>query len=157
MKPQALDEMLELCASLERVEPERRVKLGAWLIERTWTEQNPRLWAAIGRLGARAPAYASLHHVVATRTAEAWLDHLLREKWSELATAPRAAMLLARATGDRTRDVSGELRDKTARALEAAGADPSWVLAVREVVPIEDRERGEFFGEEIPAGLRLVD
>lgn len=66
-------------------------------------------------------------------------------------------MLLARATGDRTRDVSGELRDKTARALEAAGADPSWVLAVREVVPIEDRERAEFFGEEIPAGLRLVD
>ncbi|MBI3205637.1 MAG: hsp70 family protein [Myxococcales bacterium] len=157
MKPQALDEMLELASSLERVEPGRRARLGDWLLERTWTEQNPRLWAALGRLGARAPAYASLHHVVATRVAESWLDHLLREKWSAIATAPRAATLLARATGDRTRDVSGDLREKTVRALLAANADPTWVQAVREVVPVEDRERAEFFGEEIPAGLRLAD
>ncbi len=157
MKPQALDEMLELASALERVAPDRRARLGGWLIERTWTEQNPRLWAAIGRLGSRAPAYASVHHVVSVRIAEGWLDHLLREKWGNLATAPRAAMLLARATGDRTRDVSGELRQKTALALEAAHADPQWALAVREEQPIEDRERAEFFGDEIPAGLRLVD
>jgi hypothetical protein len=157
MKPQALDEMLELAATLERLPPDRRVKLGEWLLERTWTEQNPRLWAALGRLGARAPAYASLHHVVPTRVAEAWLDHLLREKWTELATAPRAGMLLARSTGDRTRDVSGDLRDRTARALQTVNADPEWVRAVREVVAVEDRERAEFFGDEIPSGLRLVD
>lgn len=156
MKPQALDEMLELASSLERVAPERRAKLGEWLIERTWTEQNPRLWAAIGRLGARAPAYASVHHVVATRVAEGWLDHLLREKWSEVPTAARAAMLLARATGDRTRDVSGELRERVAQALEKVNADSDSIRAVREVLPVEDRERAEFFGEELPAGLRLL-
>ena len=156
MKPQALDEMLELASALERVAPERREQLGEWLIERTWTEQNPRLWAAIGRLGARAPAYASLHHVVSTRAAERWLDHLLREKWSEVATAPRAAMLMARATGDRARDVPGALRERTAKALEAVNVDSDWIRAVREVVPVEDRERAEFFGEELPAGLRLV-
>ncbi|MBK7581260.1 MAG: hsp70 family protein [Myxococcales bacterium] len=157
MRPQALDEMLELASALERVPRERRSALGEWLLERTWTEQNPRLWAAIGRLGARAPAYASLHHVIPTRVAEGWLDHLLREKWSEVATAPRAGMLLARATGDRTRDVRPELAERTARALAGVNADAEWIRAVREVVPIEDRERAEFFGEEIPRGLRLAE
>jgi hypothetical protein len=94
--------------------------------------------------------------VVSTRAAERWLDHLLREKWSEVATAPRAAMLMARATGDRARDVPGALRERTAKALEAVNVDSDWIRAVREVVPVEDRERAEFFGEELPAGLRLV-
>lgn len=156
-KPQALDEMLELAASLERVPSARRESLGAWLLERTWTQANPRLWAALGRLGSRAPAYASVHHVVRTRVAEEWLDHLLREKWAEVATAPRAGMQLARVTGDRARDVSEALRDRTAKALEAVRADPEWVRAVREHCPVLDRERAEFFGDEIPVGLFLVD
>jgi molecular chaperone DnaK (HSP70) len=156
-KPQALDEMLELAASLERVPSERRATLGGWLLERTWTQQNPRLWGALGRIGSRAPAYASVHHVVKTRVAEEWLDHLLREKWAEVATAPRAGMQLARVTGDRARDVSEELRERTARALEAVRAEPEWIRAVRELVPIADRERAEFFGDEIPVGLFLVD
>ena len=33
--------------------------LGSWILERTWTKRDPRLWAALGRLGARVPAYAS--------------------------------------------------------------------------------------------------
>jgi len=155
-KPLALDEMLELAASLERVPAERRAKLGEWLLERTWTEQNPRLWAAIGRLGSRAPTYGSVHHVVPTRIAEGWLDHLLREKWTQVATAPRAAMQLARVTGDRARDVASPLRSRTAEELKKIGADPEWVRAVLELVPLEDRDRAEFFGEEIPVGLTLT-
>lgn len=156
-RPQALDEMLELAASLERVPASRRELLGAWLLERTWTQTNPRLWAALGRLGSRAPAYASVHHVVKTRVAEEWLDHLLREKWTEVATAPRAGMQLARVTGDRTRDVSDALRERTLKALDTVAADPEWLRAVRELCPVVDRERAEFFGDEIPTGLFLVD
>jgi molecular chaperone DnaK (HSP70) len=155
-KPQALDEMLELAGALERVPSERRVELGEWLLERTWSEQNPRLWAALGRLGSREPAYGSAHHVVPTRVAEHWLDHLLREKWGEVPTAPRAAMQLARLVGDRARDVREALRAEVTRRLEAVGADPDWVRAVREHVPVADRERAEFFGEELPVGLRLI-
>jgi hypothetical protein len=164
IKPQALDEMLELASSLERVPAERRAKLGEWLLERTWTEQNPRLWAAIGRIGSRAPAYASVHHVVSTRVAERWLDHLLRERWRDMSTAPRAAAQLARVTGDRARDVSESLRARTAEALtrfadsgQNAAVDPETVRAVLEYVPIADRERAEFFGDELPVGLRLVE
>jgi hypothetical protein len=67
-------ELLELLVSLERVPAERRIALGEWLIERTFRDRDPRLWTALGRVGARVPGYASVHHVVPPRAAEAWLD-----------------------------------------------------------------------------------
>jgi molecular chaperone DnaK (HSP70) len=155
-RPLAPDELLELASWLERVPAPERAKLGHWLIERTWTQRDPRLWTAIGRIGARIPAYASAHYVVPPSTAERWLDHLLREKWREVATAAPAAVLLARQTGDRTRDISERVRDEVVRALEAVGARADAVQCVRELVPVADLERAEWF-EDLPAGLKLLE
>ena len=69
---------------------ERRTQLGEWTHEKTWGSDDPRLWGAIGRVGARVPVYASVHHVVPAKTAEAWLTHLLKLKWESVATAPHA-------------------------------------------------------------------
>ncbi|MEZ4222410.1 MAG: Hsp70 family protein [Polyangiaceae bacterium] len=156
-KPQAADEMLELAAALERVPAERRAQLGEWLIERTWSERNPRLWSVIGKLGARVPTYASAHYVVAPRVAESWLSHALGEKWDEQPLAARAARDLARVSGDRARDLSVEVRERVAKALDAFGADADWSRSVRELVPLADADRAEFFGAELPLGLRLAD
>jgi hypothetical protein len=156
-KPLADEEMLELVSWLERVGVERRLELGRWLLERTWTRRDPRLWAALGRIGARVPAYASLHHVIPAHPIERWLEHLLRERWSEVTSAPRAAFQLARVTNDRARDVSEALRRQVAERLGATSAPEEWVQAVREFVPIREAERAEWFGEELPEGLRLVE
>jgi molecular chaperone DnaK (HSP70) len=150
-------ELIELVSFLERVPHERRSELGRWLLERTWSDRDPLLWQAIGRIGARVPVYASAHHVVAPRVVERWLDHLLREKWQEMPTAPRAAFELARATGDRARDLPEAVRAEVARRLELSGSPAGWALAVREPVPVEAKERAEAFGEELPLGLRLLD
>jgi hypothetical protein len=157
IKPEALDDMLELAASLERVPAARRSELGSWVLERTWTDRDPRLWAALGRIGARVPAYASVHHVVSPSIAERWLDHLLREKWDELPTAAQAAVRLARVTDDRARDISERTRRDVAARLTKMGARPEWVRAVSEYVPVEQEERAAFFGEGLPVGLRLVE
>jgi molecular chaperone DnaK (HSP70) len=156
-KAEAPDDLLDLAVSLERVPAGRRGELGSWVLERTWTSRDPRLWAALGRLGARVPAYASVHHVVSPLTAERWLDHLLREKWQELPSAVAAAVQLARVTGDRARDVSERVRRDVERRLVAAGAGEAEVRAVREVVPVAEAERAAFFGEGLPVGLRLVE
>jgi hypothetical protein len=155
-RPDAPDEMLELASWLERVPAEQRAALGHWLLERTWTSRDPRIWAAIGRIGARVPTYASAHYVIAASTAERFLDHLLREKWRDVPTAAHAAVQLARKTGDRARDVSDRVRGEVVRALEAFGAAPEAVQQVREFVPVADAERAEWF-EDLPAGLRLVE
>jgi molecular chaperone DnaK (HSP70) len=156
-KPEPLFEMIELGSCLERVPAERRAGLGQWVVERTFTGRDPRLWAALGRIGARVPAYASLHHVVSPRIAERWLDHLLREKWEEVPTAAHAAVQMARMTADRARDVSESVRREIAARLERARAKQEWIRAVLEPLPVEEAERAEFFGEELPVGLRLVE
>jgi hypothetical protein len=153
----ALDDALDLASSLERVAPPRRAQLGGWILERTWTDRDPRLWSAIGRVGARAPAYASVHHVVAPNIAERWLDHLLREKWDTVPTAVGAAVALARKTGDRARDVSDRVARDVEKRLVSASATDAQVRAVREVVRVGETERAAFFGDALPIGLRLVE
>lgn len=148
-------ELLELTASFERVPVERRVALGEWLLDRTFRDRDPKLWSAIGRIGARVPGYASAHHVIPPRVAENWLDHLLRERWHEVPTAAATAAQLARVTDDRTRDISASLREEVSRRLEAVQADAELVISVREFVPLIEAEREAWFGEELPVGLHL--
>jgi hypothetical protein len=152
----SLDDALDMASALERLVPTRRSELGGWVLERTWTDRDPRHWAAIGRLGARVPSYASVHHVVSPLIAERWIDHLLREKWESVPTAAGAAVQLARRTGDRVRDVSDRVRVEVERRLQAAGAKTELVQALREVVPVGESERATFFGDALPLGLRLI-
>ena len=155
LRPESTDDLLDLLSHLERLPPQRRAALGAWLLERTWTDRDPRIWAALGRIGARIPVYASLHQVVSPVTAERWIDHLLREKWNDLPTAPRAASELARRTDDRARDVSESVRVEVARRLAKESADPRFARVVSELVPLEETDRTAFFGETLPVGLTL--
>ena len=149
--------MLELVSSLERVPAPRRAELGAWILERTWTQRDDRFWAALGRIGARVPAYASAHHVVSPFVVEKWLDHLLRDKWEEFPSAAGAAMRMARVTGDRARDISERIRKDVAARLTQVGARKDWIKAVMEYVAVEQEERAAFFGDSLPAGLRLLE
>ena len=155
--PESIDELCTMLASLERVPSARRVALGDWLLERTWVDDDPRLWSAIGRIGARAPLYASLHHVVPPRAAEAWLSGLLRQTWSTVPSAAHAAVQLARMTGDRARDIAPDVRAAVLAKLTAANAKEEWLRAVREVAILDDAERVAIMGEGLPIGLRISD
>jgi hypothetical protein len=155
IRPQGVAEMLDLAASLERVPAARRADLGRWIVERTWNDRDPRLWTALARVGARVPTYASAHHVVPPATVERWLDHLLRERWAEVPTAARAAVQMARVTGDRARDLPETVRAEVAKRLESSGAPEELVRAVREHVALGEAELAEFFGESLPVGLLL--
>ncbi len=149
-------ELLELLVSLERLPTAQRTALGDWLIERTFRDRDPRLWTALGRVGARVPGYASAHHVVPPRAAEAWLDHLLRERWHEVPSAAATAAQLARMTNDRARDISTAVRAEVVRRLEASSPDTSPLIeGVREFLPQAETERAAWYGEELPVGLHL--
>jgi hypothetical protein len=154
--PEDGGEALMMLAALERAPAARRAQLGEWIVERTWTSDDARLWTAIGRVGARVPVYASVHHVVPVKNAEAWLERLLRLKWDVVPSAPHAAVQLARVTGDRARDVSERLRKEVDKRLVAARAKESWIRAVRELVEVGEDERVAMLGEGLPIGLRLA-
>src|SRR5262245_26150927 len=152
-RPQADGDMLELASHLERVPSALREELGGWLLDRTWVDRDPKLWSHLGRLGARAPAYASAHYVVRAGAVERWVEQLLRERWSDVPTAAQSAVRLSRVTGDQHRDLREKLRTEVASALERAGSPREWVRAVIEFVPVTLEERQEQLGEDLPLGL----
>ena len=154
--PEDGGEALVMLAALERASAARRATLGEWIVDKTWTNEDARLWTAIGRVGARVPVYASVHHVVPVKYAEAWIERLLRLSWEKVATAQHAAVQLARVTGDRARDVNERLRREIEKRLVAMNAKASWIRAVRELAEVGEEERVAIMGEGLPIGLKLA-
>jgi hypothetical protein len=156
-KPLALAELWAFASSLERLEHVRRAELGRWILDKTWSDRDPELWSHLARLGARVPAYASVQYVLPPATVERWLDQLLRERWDEVRTAAPSAVLMARVTDDRARDISAALRSEVSRALQRVSAPAEWIRAVTEHVSITRGERELWLGDDLPLGLSLVD
>jgi hypothetical protein len=62
---------------------------------------------------------------------------------------------MARATGDRERDLDPELRERLALRLAALPDGARAARIVREPVALEAREEARLLDEALPAGLRL--
>jgi hypothetical protein len=67
--------------------------------------------------------------------------------------APFALTLLARRTGDRSRDVSDDLRNRVLAAL--AKAPESWRQLVAEVVQLSAADEARALGDSLPLGLTI--
>jgi molecular chaperone DnaK (HSP70) len=154
VKAEALDEVVRLAGSLERVPVGRKREAGEAILSRLEQEgPQPHLLWALGRLGARVPFYGSGHACVPPSVAEAWIERLL--ELPDSGDRVFALVQLARSSGDRARDVDPEVRARVLREL--AGAAPDEVLRpLREVVDLGAAEEGRIFGEALPAGLRLL-
>jgi molecular chaperone DnaK (HSP70) len=156
IQPEGLDEMVRLSAALEHIDPRHKVELGDWLAARlreaasgTWT------WA-LGRTGARAPLYGSLHRVAPPEKAAEWLQLLLAPDLLRIEGTLFAAAQLARLTGDRARDVDDYLRSRVIEALGAAQAPASWQRMVSEVMTMEASDKARALGDTLPVGLQLT-
>jgi len=154
----ALDDLLRMAASFERIQPADKMQFGHWLMQRLRHGATAELWWALGRLGAREPLYASPHHVLPAATAQDWLAQIatIAPDWARHEAAAFAVAQIARATGDRARDLPEDLRLQIADHLQAAQAAPSWVAMVREVSVLEEADQRRVFGEALPPGLVLL-
>lgn len=153
----AFDDMLKLAVSLENIPVTKKSMLGEWLLQRLKKpSENPQLWAALGRLGARVPLYGSLHNVVSPNIAEAWLDEILTLDWKKNSQAALAATMLARKSGDRSRDINDVLRHKVLDRLNEFRAPQSWVNMVQELVELDAKDEKKIWGDALPPGIRLL-
>jgi hypothetical protein len=155
--PEGLDEMVRAAAALEHLEPEAKIELGTQIAARLSGSAEgggPWTWS-LGRLGARAPLYGSVHKVVPPELAEQWLSLLLDKGLGKLDGGPFAAAQIARLTGDRARDLDPTLRERTAAALRAAQAPPRWLEMVTQVIALEAQDEARALGDTLPAGLKL--
>ncbi len=157
VQPDSLDEMVRTAAALEHVPASEKTLLGDWLVERLEdpaTKGGPWAWA-IGRLGARMPAFGSAHQTVDPGRVSAWLARLLERGLDMSDGSAFAAVLLARLTGDRTRDLDDDIRSRTGRALKKLDAPERWRRMLVEVSDLEAADEVRALGDTLPVGLRL--
>lgn len=152
-------EMWRTLANMERLSHTFKIKLGDELIRRLETKkgrQDPLHFWALGRIGSRIPLYGPLNAVVPAQRVEQWLSILLELDWPapEKASFPMAQ--LGRRTGDRSRDISDELRSRLAERLRQIPGGDRTAKLVEQVVALEAREERVALGDTLPAGLRLV-
>ncbi|MEZ4427973.1 MAG: Hsp70 family protein [Nannocystaceae bacterium] len=152
-KGHGLPEMLRMLAALELLTAERKQQAGAWFLQRV---KKVGSWWPLGRLGARELFCSDDAEVVPTATAEAWLGRVLALDWEKDDTAAFAAVLLARETGDPTRDVDDALRTQVIKRLRAAKARARWIAVVESHAALSDKDAGALLGDSLPAGLRLA-
>ncbi len=153
-RPFGEDEMIRLIAALERVPADKKVEVGRWLTSKLELHDF-HSWLPLGRLGARQPFAGSAHEVVHPDEAEQWLKKLKEQDWRTAEGAGLAAVLIARRTGDRERDIPEYLRDSIVKKLEQVKASPNWIRMVHDVTSISDQDRNLMLGDSLPAGLIL--
>jgi hypothetical protein len=158
LNPQVERESWRLVASLERIDPATRIRVGDALVARVVREpRNASLLWAIGRLGARVPFYGPLDRVVPPADTERWLDALVAIPAPGPDLAVAVAQLAAR-TGDPVRDVSPETRERARAVIQAIGAPGSLLDQLDRIALANPQEQGaRYFGEDLPAGLRVTD
>ncbi len=151
------DDQIRLAASLERLPMERKIALAEGLLQGLCVPQaQPLICWAIGRIGARITLYGSPHVVIAPELAVDWLHRLLAVDWETIEPAAFAAAQIARMTGDRTRDLPPEVRQRVAERLCAVNATGAWITMVREVTRLDEAAERRIFGESLPPGLSLI-
>lgn len=157
LKTRGYEEIVRLAAVLERLPVAQKIQLGEWLLQRLQKASEPdQSWWAVGRIGARVPFHSSSHNVIPAETVAVWLASMLREDWKKSPPIGFAATLIARMSGDRSRDIDESLRVQISNKLRLCKAPASWVELVEEVKELDEKDEKQIFGEALPPGLKLI-
>ncbi len=156
-KQRGYDEMVRLAAVLERLPVSSKTQLGGWLIKRLEKSSEPKqTWWALGRVGARLPFYGSSHNVIPVEAASKWLGILLTQDWKKNPQAAFSATLISRKSGDRVRDIDESLRGQITDKLKISKTPYPWLEMVEHYKELDEKEENQFFGEDLPPGLKLI-
>ncbi len=157
LKPGEDVELWMTLASLEWLPAETKEEIGRQLLAKCRKQQpsSRELWA-LSRIGSRKPVYGSLDRVVPSAEAANWLDTLMSLRLEPTENLAYCLVLLAQYTGDRVRDVPGDVRDEVARWL-AHLPDPERfrALLMNAENSLHQDDQNWILGEALPAGLVL--
>ena len=157
IKTRGYDDMVRLSAVLERLPADKKIQLGEWLLKRLQKPSEPaQTWWAVGRIGARIPFHGSSHNVIPQETVAKWLQQVMKVDWKKTPQAGFATTLIARMSGDRSRDIDEKLRAQIIEQLKLAKAPTSWIAMVETLKELDEKEEKQIFGEALPPGLKLI-
>jgi DNA-K related protein/Hsp70 protein len=156
LQTRSFEDMLRLAAVLERLPVADKLQLGEWLLKRLEKSgESPQCWWALGRIGARVLSPGLQQLVIPAQQAELWIVRALAADWKKHNQAGWAAVLLARSSNDRARDVDAGLRERVAEKLKQSKAPPAWLELLNNQQALTAQQEQMIYGEALPPGLSL--
>ncbi|OCH12295.1 Hsp70 family protein [Aliivibrio sp. 1S128] len=150
--------MVRLSAALEHLDVEDKTLLSTWMLGHAKNGNQAQVhWWALGRICSRSPFYGSQHNLIPASQVSQWIPILLEQDWKEQPMAGFATVMMARLTGDRTLDVSDELREDIINKLKKSRSPQSWIDLVSNQQALTEADSKRLFGDALPAGLRLLN
>ncbi|HEY2411245.1 MAG TPA: Hsp70 family protein [Pirellulaceae bacterium] len=152
-------EVLRLLGSLELLAVDTKVEVGRMLLDLMPRKKlqaiRPAVLWALGRIGARQPAYGPLNTVVPPGEAAGWIEKLVAAGGAENSMLQFAAVNIARRTHDRFRDLDEDWRQRVMEWLDQSGGSEHPKQLIHEGGQLDREEQRQVFGEALPKGLRL--
>lgn len=156
-KLKSYENMVKLVATLEHLPVDIKSELTKQLLKRLEKpSETISSWWAIGRIASRVPFYGSVHNVIGKEDVQKWLPQLLKLDWKKNPQCAFAVVLMARMSGDRSRDIESDWRQKIIQKLVVSKAPASWLEMVETVKQLNEDETKKVLGEGLPAGLTLI-
>jgi molecular chaperone DnaK (HSP70) len=156
-KQKSYEDMVKLAAALELLPVEKKIEICQWLLKRLQkSSETITSWWAVGRIASRIPFHSSAHNVIANDKIQSWLPQLLKADWKKNRQAAFAAVLMTRMSGDRSRDIDSDWREKVIAKLALIKAPDTWIEMVETVKELDETETKRVYGEGLPVGLQLI-
>ncbi|MFH1130504.1 MAG: Hsp70 family protein [Pseudomonadota bacterium] len=152
---QELAEMWRAVASLERIPAPSKEGLGDVAMRNAAQGRGDFAFWALGRIGARVPLYGPINEVVRRVKVEGWLDRIMGLDWSKYKGVVLAAVQMARLCGSEDRDIDEKLRTALITRLKENNCADQLLKMVSEITVLKEQEKAQFFGDALPAGLRM--
>jgi hypothetical protein len=156
-----LAEVYRLIGALEKIPQAEKVSFAKQcmklILGRRKVGIEPCIWA-LGRVLNRSPLNASTHTVLPPEKISPWIEQLLDISWTEgdFTHVPSAMQLACRMTGDRSLDLAEELRMRVVGKMRESGVSEAQTIMLLQRVDLEDKDKVQLFGEDLPLGLRLA-
>jgi len=156
LNPQQELEVWMLLANLEHLPKDAKQELGRILLKQILKgKAKPQEYWALSRFGARMPFYGHIDNTVGGSEVQSWVSGLLELNPETSNNTAMTFVHLARKTGDHTRDISEELRQRVHTWLEQTGKSRYGELLENPSAAFEAEEQSQLFGEALPSGLVL--
>ena len=156
---QGSPEQVKLAGALERLEMNKKIQLGNFLVEqilRTTPGIDAYAWA-LARVASRVLLHGEASHIVPAFYVEGWINHLMGME----VTSPKFRCLApffffaGRKCLDREFDVGFDLQERLVRKMQKETPGHPWIesLSIPQSVTADWQE--QLFGESLPLGLQL--
>lgn len=146
-------------ACLERLSVDIKEDIGRRLLKKlNIRNPNPKELWALSRIGSRIPFHGPLDRVISAKEASVWINTLLSKGPEASDVLAHALVQLARATGDRERDLQEADKDNLLKWLDNVQNGAHY----KELITNPDSALGQkdqdwIFGESLPPGLIISE